>query len=407
MKSKTLIIFISLIALTSPPTHAQWKQHTIDNSSRGADGVRLADVNNDNRLDITTGWEEGAQIRVYLNPGPQHVTKPWPRVTVGQVKSPEDAVFVDLDNDGAVDVVSSCEGRTKKIYVHWAPKQKNQYLNPSAWQTQSFPATHGRMWMFTLPMQLDQQHGTDLIIGAKDGNAQLAWLQSPKNPRNVHEWRYHTIAPVGWIMSIQPIRLSNHKTSSFIVSDRKTSHRGIYLYTPLVRNNIEPNFLLKSFPGMKDEIMFLAHGQLTPNTTDILAATWNSHLIHHFKPNNNPNAEWQSTTIPQPYNIKHGKAVAIGDINLDDKPDIVFTAAKQNLPKNKQRTLPGVCVMLRKNNSWQTAPIADPKRGLKFDRIELIDLDADGDLDVLTCEEADNLGVIWYENPTRQLKPAE
>ena len=39
--------------------------------------------------------------------------------------------------------------------------------------------------------------------------------------------------------------------------------------------------------------------------------------------------------------------------------------------------------------------------GVKFDRIETIDLDGDGDLDVLTCEERDNLGVIWYENPLR------
>ena len=39
--------------------------------------------------------------------------------------------------------------------------------------------------------------------------------------------------------------------------------------------------------------------------------------------------------------------------------------------------------------------------GTKFDRIELIDLDEDGDLDVITCEERENLGVIWYENPTK------
>ena len=31
----------------------------IDASSRGADGVRLADVNGDGLMDITTGWEEG------------------------------------------------------------------------------------------------------------------------------------------------------------------------------------------------------------------------------------------------------------------------------------------------------------------------------------------------------------
>ena len=29
----------------------------------------------------------------------------------------------------------------------------------------------------------------------------------------------------------------------------------------------------------------------------------------------------------------------------------------------------------------------------------MIDLDGDNDLDVLTCEERHNLGVIWYENP--------
>ena len=31
----------------------------------------------------------------------------------------------------------------------------------------------------------------------------------------------------------------------------------------------------------------------------------------------------------------------------------------------------------------------------------MLDLDADGDRDVVTCEERDNLGVIWYENPSR------
>jgi len=33
--------------------------------------------------------------------------------------------------------------------------------------------------------------------------------------------------------------------------------------------------------------------------------------------------------------------------------------------------------------------------------LEAIDLDADGDLDLLTCEEVANLGVFWYENPQR------
>jgi hypothetical protein len=39
--------------------------------------------------------------------------------------------------------------------------------------------------------------------------------------------------------------------------------------------------------------------------------------------------------------------------------------------------------------------------GLKYDHMQLLDLDADGDLDVMCCEERDQLGVFWYENPAR------
>ena len=46
-----------------------WPIHVIDASSRGADGVRLADVNGDRLMDVTTGWEEGGITRVYLHPG--------------------------------------------------------------------------------------------------------------------------------------------------------------------------------------------------------------------------------------------------------------------------------------------------------------------------------------------------
>jgi hypothetical protein len=39
--------------------------------------------------------------------------------------------------------------------------------------------------------------------------------------------------------------------------------------------------------------------------------------------------------------------------------------------------------------------------GKKFDLLQVMDVDHDGDLDVITCEERDNLGLFWYENPHR------
>src|SRR5687767_14208520 len=84
-----------------PSGAAAWTRHTIDGSSRGADGTRLADADGDGRPDIVTGWEQGGVIRLYLNPGPRRAKEAWPAVTVGQVGSPEDAVLADLDGDGA------------------------------------------------------------------------------------------------------------------------------------------------------------------------------------------------------------------------------------------------------------------------------------------------------------------
>ena len=69
----------------------------------------MADADGNGLPDIATGWEEGGLVRVYLNPGPGKAHQRWPAVTVGRVADVEDAVLADLDNDGAVDVVSSCE----------------------------------------------------------------------------------------------------------------------------------------------------------------------------------------------------------------------------------------------------------------------------------------------------------
>ncbi|MEA3365689.1 MAG: VCBS repeat-containing protein, partial [Candidatus Hydrogenedentes bacterium] len=131
-----------------------WNRHVIDDTSEGADGVRLADVNGDGLLDIATGWEEGGVVKVYLNPGPARVKTPWPNVIVGHVKSPEDAVLTDVNGDGAVDVVSACEGNEQTVYVHWAPKNAADYLDASLWRTEAFPASQNRMkWMFVAPKQ--------------------------------------------------------------------------------------------------------------------------------------------------------------------------------------------------------------------------------------------------------------
>ena len=76
-------LLFTLTAIMEAVGSEPWPRHTIDDTSRGADGVRLRDVNADGHMDIATGWEEGRLVRVYLNPGPQEARRPWPMVHRG------------------------------------------------------------------------------------------------------------------------------------------------------------------------------------------------------------------------------------------------------------------------------------------------------------------------------------
>src|SRR5262245_11182566 len=64
-----------VVAAVNPP--APWVRHTIDRSSEGADGVRLADANRDGSLDVVTGWEEGGRVRICFQPDSTHLRQPW------------------------------------------------------------------------------------------------------------------------------------------------------------------------------------------------------------------------------------------------------------------------------------------------------------------------------------------
>ena len=370
--------------------------HTIDNESRGADGVRLADVNGDGHLDLVTGWEEGGKVRVCLNPGSKNAKKRWQSVTVGKVRSPEDAVFADLDNDGAVDVVSCCEGKTRNVFIHWAPKNKENYLKESAWKTESFPVIEKLKlaWMYCVPMQVDGKHGIDLIIGGKGGKAQLGWLEAPKNPRSLSEWKWHPINPVGWVMSLRTMDVDHDGDHDIIVTDRKGSRRGCrWLENPGVGKAQSQPWKSHALGAMGEEVMFLDLADVDKDgQLDVIVPTYTRKLFYLRR--KGKSMEWESNKWNYPEVSGTGKAVRLGDIDLDGRLDVVLTG---QCPKDKHGI---VWISPSKSTVHMLSGKATKKR-YKPDRIELVDLDADGDLDVITSEERSLLGVIWYENPHR------
>ena len=367
--------------------------HVVDNTSRGADGVRLMDVNNDGLLDIATGWEEGGVIRTYLHPGSRKTKQPWPHTEVGKVKSPEDAVFTDLDGDGNYEVVSSCEGKARTLFFHWAPASGSK-VKAAEWDTQAVPVTAGKQsWMFALPLQVDGG-GMDLVLGSKGGGATIGWLQSPKNPRDIKAWKYHPWYQAGWIMSLISHDMDNDGDLDVLASDRRSKTSGaLWLENPgtkAMKANPSFQWTVHRVGATGKEVMFI-----TISKDKVIHAAVRPNHIHVLRPNADPRQPWREQVITYPAN-KYGtaKAARAADLDGDGQREIAVSCEAANGAKS------GVFYLKKTKGKWVDHDIGGPK-GLKYDRIELLDLDGDGDLDLLTCEERDFNAVLWYENPHR------
>ncbi len=368
------LVIVSVGAAQGRP----WARHAIDDGIAGADGVRLADVNGDGRPDVTSGWEEGGKIRVYPHPGKEKVKERWPAVTVGKVSSPEDAVFVDLDGDGNVDVVSSCEGKTRSIFFHFAPGRE-KILDAKAWETVALPASAGKQWMFCLPMQIDGLRGIDLVCGAKNMGAQIGWYESPVNPRKAEDWVWHPLREAGWIMSLMAVDMNGDGKLDILFSDRRGAHSGVYWLE-------NPTWKEHAIGAVGKEVMFL-----TQADGDVVAAVRPKELVW-FKRKDKSGDRWESQSIAIPAEAGTAKGVAVGDIDGDGKKDLVFSC------ENAKGKLGVMWMKQQVDGKWEAHDIGG-KEGEKFDLVELIDLDGDGDLDVMTTEERELNAVVWYENP--------
>ncbi|MCM8527820.1 MAG: VCBS repeat-containing protein [Lentisphaeraceae bacterium] len=384
-----------------------WPLHIIDGKGSGADGVRLADINGDNLPDVVTGWEESGLTKIYLNPGPSKVKDKWPLTVIGNTKSVEDAFFADLDNDGNPDVVTCSEGKTQSISIHWNPG-KSKFMEKDSWQQELIPVSKDlTAWMFAQAMQIDGKNGLDIIAGSKKKNAQIGWFQMPENSRSLKDVKYHKIADAGWIMSIEKVDMDKDGLTDILISDRYGDKAGIrWLKNPGPNGDItkawQDNFIFK-FPGSKQrQYLFLSMHDLDNDGQFeiIFPSKKGVHILRKIK----DGQQWQEFFIDtSKVNCGGPKAVAVSDINQDGKTDIILTCESSD-KKN------GI-VYFEYNESpfssnWSWKPLSGTEKGIKYDRIELLDLDGDGDLDLMTCEEnegpkSQGLGVIWYENPLK------
>jgi len=390
-----------------------WRRHTVDDSRFGAESVHCADIDGDGLTDFVVGWEQSSEAIVYFNPGPGANTAKWPELRIGTAIGVETSTPADLDGDGRLDVISSLE--TGGVNIHWAPAPGQDITNPANWETVSIPAPPDERWGPLEAIQIDGEHGLDLAFGAlgsaSDFEVPVAWLRAPADPRVVEDWTYHEIGTAAFVTTIIGRDMDSDGDQDVVWTNRlfDSDDRAAWWFeNPGPGASLTAPWAVHLIGSQGRMPMTMDLGDIDGDGLEDAAVPDRDYLPDWHRRLDATGLNWSTHAVAWPSDMGRPKAFAIGDIDLDGAKDLVATAVQSV----EGPGLVGVAWLRQPESpmqfAWTPYNIGGAD-GEKFDRIELIDLDQDGDLDVVTTEERNNstvirgLGVVWYENPTIEL----
>lgn len=451
MRSRSVAVGLSAAVLAAPvslaaatsgvPPSTPWTMHTIVEGTAGSgqfagsDGVDLADINRDSRPDVVSGHEQGHRVSVSLHPGGAAVRDPW-RKTVklpgtGRILGPEDAVFADVDEDGAKDVIVGAEA-DRRVTILFAPTDPGvddrNLLDAAKWQRVDVAASLA-VNMATMRVQWADMNGdgdNDILVGGKETStlpASLGYYTS-SNPRAGGSWTYHALTPVGWVMQMLPVDMNGDGRLDVVYADRDPinvvppgtpvdrSRQGLrWLRNPggssldWSPHPISPVeglhkwFSIVDWDADSDLDLVDCRSEANLHQTSIWLNAANS-------------LSWTRVVVPIPANVGSCQHATVVDVDGVGGKDLAFSYSHAGNVSGVD-DLSGVVWLKNVGTSgspvWERHEIGGTGPGIKYDNLVWTDVDKDGDLDALTSEQhedTDNndilgpgLGVIWYENP--------
>ncbi len=406
---------------------SSWSVHTISSTLTRPRSVALADIDQDGLLDAVTTGYVGEVVRVYFNgnDGQSWAAHTFDDAFVGA----EQVVAADLDGDGDLDL-SAC-GRNGQTVAWWP----NEAIHRSA----LYPEQRGAATGFSQPWSVDTADfdgdGDPDLVAAASGSDTVEWFENAVFDGRDEAWvgtvidlDFDSVAAVraadvdgdgdpdvvgaamngdavtwwenssgnGTTWVERPIAINFDGAFGVDVTDMDADGdldvvgAALFADTVMWWENTAgdgTSWTARTVEAVLDGAVSVATADLDGDgDVDIAAAGSQSDTFEWFENLDGSATSWARHTIASNFDYAH--AVAVGDLDGDDDPDIVGAAAWsddllwwENASGNatvwSQHTIDGA---------------VDGVRGLN-----LADLDGDGDLDVLAAA-AFTSTLSWWEN---------
>ena len=429
----------------NPKIEQPWPMHHIDRQFYNHNSLSPGDVNQDGYADYCVIHEGPDLYTILFHPGRRgDVRRPWKKVVVGGGGNVEYAYLGDLDGDGNLDVAGVeglKKGRQAGVRILWGP-DKDRADQPEAWKDAGLiPSTIDQgHYLYSECHDINGDDALDIVAGGRvlssnQSIAGLRWIEAPQDPkdrRDLSKWKMHFIDPdllSGHGFEYADIDQDGDRDFILCNADWDTpDHKDEALWyenpgneipaqrKPWKRHSIHRN--LEYFSKAQ-----VAVGDINNDGLVDAATQTDNRVILHIKKSNTP-VSWDHIVIQKPALTRWvSRPIELADLNGDGKLDIVGMLIHNfgNTPKDKATVfwMSHYGEVLSSQN-WKTHVIKwsdgaySGKRyqGEKWDHCRFVDVDVDGDLDIVgNCEEhyrfrhgdrITQLGVVWFENPRKQ-----
>ncbi|NOR86310.1 MAG: hypothetical protein GQ527_01745, partial [Bacteroidales bacterium] len=177
----TTLFLIIVFGLLSQAQNISFQAHTVDNNFGGPAGIYLADLNNDNKLDIVCAGTTDNSIAWWQNEGGEAIS--WTKKIIADDFLA--AIYVsagDVDGDGLIDILGAAFDGNELAW--WRNLGDDEWIKYTI--KENYTEAHEIM-----TYDIDQDSDMD-IIGVSAGLNTISWFENDGN--SPISWTEHIVA---------------------------------------------------------------------------------------------------------------------------------------------------------------------------------------------------------------------
>jgi len=358
-----------------------WIAADIATSANGASSVFVADMDNDGDMDIVSASERDNTIAWYENDGAADPS--WTAANIATSAEWATSVFAaDMDNDGDMDIVSASAGDKT---IAW---YENDGAADPSW-TAADIATSVTSANSVFAADMDNDGDMD-IVSASPGDDAIAWYENDG------------AADPSWTAA--DIATSADGAQSVFAADMDNDGDMDILSASLIDDAIawyendgaaNPSWTAADIATSADGAQSVFAADMdNDGDMDILSASFNDDKIAWYENDGAADPSWTAAVIAT--SADGARSVFAADMDNDGDMDIVSASFKSESGGGEDRidwyenTMDKGMI-----GSWTAADITTSADGAQD--VYTIDLDTDGDMDVLSASIVDG-NVSWYKN---------